>query len=283
MFLYKVYAPAPALQPFVNNYSIVENSVPVVHNILPKAALILGIKYGGNMELSTQDQVVSEGFVSGLMGIQDSYRVFSKTANTGMLAINFTEAGAGAFFNVPLNELYNSGYTLDLFVRNSSAAQLEEEISIARSADERVRIAERFLFSILRQQEQDKIILASLEAIRQANGIIRTDDLARQLYISSSRFEKRFRNVVGTSPKKFASMIRIESIIKGYQNNSPLTKLAYDSGYFDQAHFNRDFKNYTGLSPKQLFANWMVGTGNVQQPCGFIYGGDVMPVRTNNI
>ena len=279
MFLYSVYEPAAALKPYVNNYSIVENTVPVSHNILPKAALILGIKYSGNMELASPEGVVSEGFVSGLMGIHDSYRIFSKPANTGMLAINFTEAGAGAFFDIPLNELYNSGFTLDTFVRNSRVAQLEEEITLARTALERVQVAEHFLFSLLREAAQDKIILESIAMIRAARGIIRAEDLAKQLYISSSRFEKRFRAIVGTSPKKFASMIRIESVIRSYQSGTTLTDVAYDSGYFDQAHFNRDFKSYTGLSPRQMLSNW-INPEEPQQPCGFIYGGDIMPVRT---
>lgn len=283
MFQYKVYAPSPPLQPFVSSYAVVENTVAITHQILPHAGLTLGIQYRGRMEISTKDPAIFEGYASGLMGIQDAYRTMRRDANSGMLAINFTEAGAGAFFKVPLHELYNIGVTLDLLVPASVVSRLEEQIAGAATADEKVRIADAFLFSLLGRQGRDPLIVAALEIIRDQQGIIRSEALAKQLCISPSRLEKRFRQAVGVSPKKFASMVRIESLIKSYQNNSLLTQLAYDAGYFDQAHFNRDFKAYTGLSPRQLFGDSGQTPGDVQQACGLIYGGDVPPVQAEEL
>ncbi len=283
MFLYKVYEPAPMLKPFVANYSIVENSTPVAHYILPHAALTLGIQYRGRMEISGKDPQAYESYSSGIIGIQDAYRNMRKEAHTGMLAINFTEAGAGAFFQLPLHELYNSGVSLDQLIPASTVERLEEQVTLALTADERVQRAEAFLGSLLHRQEQDPLIIAAIGLIRQAAGIIRVEELAKQLCISASRLEKRFRQAVGVSPKKFASMVRIETIVKSYQSRHSLTKLAYEAGYFDQAHFNRDFKNYTGLSPTQLFSNPDIDASDLQHTCGLIYGSDILPKRTDTL
>lgn len=283
MFLYKVYDPAPVLQPFVSNYAIVENTAPLTHYILMKAALVLTIQYAGSMELSSEEAKIYEQFRSGLMGVQQSYRTMHKTANTGVLFINFTEAGAAAFFRLQLHELSNKGLSLDLLLPASMTARLEEQVALAATADERVRQAESFLFALLQQQqqEQDPMISAALEIIKQAQGNLRTEDLAAQLCISIGRLEKRFRKTVGISPKKYASMIRMETILRNHRASNALTQTAYEAGYFDQAHFNRDFKLHTGLSPKQLFSSLATVDGNAQQPCGFIYGSNLQLKQTD--
>lgn len=283
MFLYKVYAPAPPLQSFVANYSIVENAAPLTHHILMKAALVLSIKYKGSMKLTTEAEKVFDGFVSGLAGVQNKYRTMQKEANTGVLFINFTESGASAFFDLPLHELNNEGVSLDLMLPASQVARLEETVSLATTADERVRHAESFLISLLRPQDQDILLRAAISLIRESGGTIRMDALAQQLCISASRLEKRFRAGVGVSPKKFASMVRIETMLKSYRPGCSLTRFAYDSGYFDQAHFIRDIKQHTGMTPRQLFSSMAVIDGAAEQPCGFIYGSNLPPDVTDKL
>jgi len=283
MFLYKVYAPAPPLQPFVANYAIVENTAPLSHHILMKAALVLSITYKGVMKLSGEEEKVYDRFSSGLAGIQNNYRTIEKEANTGVLFINFTETGAAAFFDVPLHELNNEGVSLDLMLPASRVAQLEETVTLADTTDERVRRAENFLLSLLQASQQDMLVAAAISIIREAAGNIRVEDLARQLFISASRLEKRFKHVAGISPKKFASIIRMESIIRKYQTGISLTNLAYDAGYFDQAHFIRDMKQYTGMAPRQLFSSLAVIDGDALQPCGFIYGSNLPPSVTDQL
>lgn len=283
MFLYKVYEPAPVLRPYVANYAVVENTAPLTHHILMKAALVMSVTYKGHMNLSGTEEKVFETLSSGLAGVQNQYRTIEKVANTGVLFINFTETGAAAFFDLPLHELNNEGVALDLMLPASKVAQLEEMVALARSTDERVAQADAFLYALLPEHRQDLLVVAAIELIRQANGNIRVEELARQLFISISRLEKRFKQVAGTSPKKFASMVRIESIIKNYQAGISLTNLAYSAGYFDQAHFIRDIRQATGMAPRQLFGSLAVIDGQAEQPCGFIYGSNIAPDVTDQL
>jgi methylphosphotriester-DNA--protein-cysteine methyltransferase len=77
--------------------------------------------------------------------------------------------------------------------------------------------------------------------------------LANNLCISNDAFEKRFRKAIGTSPKQFSSIIRMKSIINQKQPGQTFTDLAISSGYFDQPHFNKDFKLFTGQTPLDFF------------------------------
>lgn len=78
-------------------------------------------------------------------------------------------------------------------------------------------------------------------------------DLADSLNSSPSAFEKRFRRVVGASPKKFATIVRFQSLLEQYPLVKDAAELGYLAGYYDQAHFIKDFKRFTGCTPEQFF------------------------------
>jgi AraC-like DNA-binding protein len=95
--------------------------------------------------------------------------------------------------------------------------------------------------------------------------LVRIKELADGLFISQDAFEKRFRRVIGASPKQFSYIIRmraivhgglqeamnggLKSVVNGGAKRHPLTESAFDAGYFDQPHFNKDFKLFTGQTP----------------------------------
>ncbi len=79
------------------------------------------------------------------------------------------------------------------------------------------------------------------------------NQLADELCISQDAFEKRFRKVVGCSPKHFSSIVRLKNLISQPQSKQSFTEIAFDNGYFDQAHFNKNFKLFTGQNPTDFF------------------------------
>jgi AraC-like DNA-binding protein len=82
---------------------------------------------------------------------------------------------------------------------------------------------------------------------------VKITQLAQQLFISQSRFEKRFRRIVGTSAKKFAGIVRLRCLLEMSVNERNLTTLGLSAGYFDQAHFIKDFRSMTGETPGEYF------------------------------
>ena len=77
-------------------------------------------------------------------------------------------------------------------------------------------------------------------------------ELANLLCISQSPFEKRFRQVVGTSPKKFASIVRFHSVLDSLNQVKSLSEICFENNYFDQAHLIHDFKNFSGETPDKF-------------------------------
>ena len=96
---------------------------------------------------------------------------------------------------------------------------------MATTDKQRIKITEQFLISQLKDIQSDKLIIEAVKLIYQSQGTIRIKELNEKLFISQSPFEKRFRKIVGISPKKFASIIRFNTVLDNLNKNKSLTEI----------------------------------------------------------
>ena len=70
--------------------------------------------------------------------------------------------------------------------------------------------------------------------------------------LSLRQFERVCKQRIGMPPKLFARIIRFSKAYRLYENSAykNWTSIAYECGYFDQMHFIRDFKEFTGVTPR---------------------------------
>ena len=130
--------------------------------------------------------------------------------------------------------------------------EVEEKLALANTDNQRIKIVEQFFVSQLKDIKTDKLIVEAVKLIYQNNGAIRIKELNEKLFISQSPFEKRFRKVVGTTAKKFASIVRFNTIIANLNETKTLTEICYENKFFDQAHFIKGFKQFTGDTPENF-------------------------------
>ena len=90
------------------------------------------------------------------------------------------------------------------------------------------------------------------------------------LQVSERQLERKFRENIGISPKKFSNVIRLQFFLKLFRTKPPqksLTEIGYESGYYDQAHLIREFRKSVGLSPGQyIFKTNRLAVNLVQLP-----------------
>ena len=91
------------------------------------------------------------------------------------------------------------------------------------------------------------------------------DDVATVAGVSRRHLERRFQDVVGLSPKRFARIARFQHALRTFERGAPERRGAATAavcGYADQAHFNRDFAQFAGETPQSLRARILPdGTG----------------------
>lgn len=247
------YIPSVSLQPYIRQFVISENSEATEYKVLPGTSAVIGFQYRGSLQKIKGSREGSLS-ISGITGLLDSYQVFKNSANIGTVLVFFTETGASHFFKIPINEIFSESLSLDTFIPRSVMEMIEEQLAEAETDNQRIKIVEAFLLSQLQHRESDLLVSQALNLIISSNGTLRINELAQRLYISQSPLEKRFRKTVGATPKKFSSIIRINSVISNSGNDNSLTELGYAAGYFDQSHFIKDFKTFTGQTPEQFFS-----------------------------
>jgi AraC-like DNA-binding protein len=247
----QIFIPSDALKPFISRYLIIESDEELVNRVLPDTALVMVMRYKGKV-LSIHGNEKKELPTYGISGLRKSGRLFNYIKGTGVVLVHFKETCAVSFFKEPLHELYDESVSLDQLINKERLAIAEDESHQANNHVERIQVVERFLSSVLTYKEPDALVLEAMRRIRQSNGSCKMKELADSLHISQDAFEKRFRRSAGASPKRYASIIRMRTLIQKSLRAQNLSDLVFDAGYFDQAHFNKDFKLFTGQSPTEF-------------------------------
>lgn len=246
------YLPSAILRPFVKTYMVLESVDGMVNRVLPDTSIVMAFIFNGKVSIENNGEAKALQS-SMLTGIRKSARLINYSKNTAALLVIFNDAGAAAFVREPLHELYSDSFPLYNFVGRQSLQDVEGQLCEVENNEKRIAIVEGFLIEMLREIPAETILKEAVKRIQFARGAVRIKDVIKDLPMSVDVFEKKFRHVVGVGPKQFAGIVRLRNIIDNYTPDSSLTSAAYDGGYFDQSHFIRDFKAFTGLSPKEFF------------------------------
>ncbi len=101
----------------------------------------------------------------------------------------------------------------------------------------------------------ERAITDLITAIESNDDETRLSELKASAALSARQLERRFLAVVGLRPKAYARIVRLRRSIELLHSGdtASFAEYAHAAGYYDQAHFNRDFKAFTGLSPRVYF------------------------------
>lgn len=253
--------PTGILSKYINNYFIVEtdNSQDYLPNerVYPCGYATLVFHYGSPSIFQKKDSIKNIEPNLVICGQQTSYYDLSLSGKTGMILIVFKPHGVKFFFNFPIIELLNENLSLhDLL--NNEAIELEDKLFNSPNNRQRITLLENFLINRLIHNNEFERVEHAIKIIENSKGQIKTQDIAHEVCLGIKQFERTFSKYVGINPKKYASIVRFQSVIqtKRKHDNSSMFQLAFDNGYYDHAHFIHDFKSFTGLSPKEFFIDF---------------------------
>jgi AraC-like DNA-binding protein len=258
---FQIIKPTGILAQFIKYYWVMEKSSledDVCERVIPTGSIDLMFHYRNCFEVKSCDNNTFRQANSFISGISNSYADVTTNGETGMVCITFHPFGAYNFFNFPLFEIENQNISLDCIFGNESN-EVYEQFCAAQFLNERIAIIENFLMSKLKVPDRrDSLLLKSgIDLINRSNGQIRTTSLSEKLCITPKTLERKFSAMVGKTPKQFMRIVRFQNILNTFSTASSmiLTEIAYANGYFDQAHFIKDFKSFSGYTPKDFFAN----------------------------
>ena len=237
-------APSSDLAGFVDRYWIVRwqlrGRAPFAQETLPhpNVNLVIGTHRPGVHGIGTQRFVAElegEGFVVG---------------------VKFQPAGFFPFFKRDVFELSERELPI-AEVFGLAGAALEADVMAAPTDDARIARMEAFLRS-REPASDDLVVLAgrAVEAVRADPSVSRATELAARVGVSRRTLERVFRRYVGVGPKWVIRRFRVHEACERIAAGAPpcWSALATELGYFDQAHFIRDFKSQVGRTPSAYAA-----------------------------
>lgn len=256
---YQEYQPHPDLQSLVKCYWTLEVPAargPQRQRIIPDGCLEMAFILGDDIKRYTsEDEFVIQPRSMVLGQITEPFFI-EPTGYVNSFAIRFYPYGLATFLSMPIKELADTETPLAVLFGEDIAQDLSEKIGLAGDTASRIAVVEDFLFKKLNDQVSiDNVVKAAIDTMFSTNGSISIKEMLKDDPSRRRQIERKFAEQVGISPKQLSRVIRLQAVLKMIltQQAESLSQIAYDSDYYDQAHFTRDFKEFTGMTPKEFF------------------------------
>jgi AraC-like DNA-binding protein len=237
--------PHPALAAHIRSLAGWHERVdgPVRRAELPGGRIVLVISFGPTLDVD------GRRFGSFVAGLHDSPALTEHAGEGHGIQAYLTPLGARRLLGMPMGELTRQVVELEDLI-GGGARELAERLATA--ADWRTR------FALLERAIAERVMEAPPVApelewawrrLHDSDGAVSIGALAAELGWSRRHLAATIREELGMSPKPLARLLRFERAVARLRAGAELPDVALDSGYYDQAHFNRDFREFAGVTP----------------------------------
>jgi AraC-like DNA-binding protein len=178
------------------------------------------------------------------------------SGKTGFISVRFYPWGAYHFFNEPIQHFLDQTINAEILWKDQNAAVMSS-LRSADTAEQKIQIVQAFLSARLAEHKREEpAVDAAIKLIRHSKGQLTMEEVCKKTGFSKKQLERKFVASVGTTPKVFSRITRFLNICKHLEENKhkTLTALAHECGFHDQAHFIKEFKAFSGFTPKEFFA-----------------------------
>ncbi|RZJ65188.1 MAG: AraC family transcriptional regulator [Flavobacterium sp.] len=254
---YKEYVPDQRLLAFIKaHWSLESADGEKPHSrerVFPDGCIEVLFHYG---DLFTKFDSSGNRYVQPLNLIHGQITSFIEleaTGKVGILSARFMPFGLRPFVNIDIDSITDKVVLLtDVW---PDAQPFVDEMANCTNNTERIQKLEDFLILKLDLSRHDKAVECCVSEISASNGSCAIEKLSERLHVGKRHLERRFRASVGLSLKMYSRIVRFNNALQLIENRdfSTFTNVALDGGFYDQAHFIKDFKDLTGLNPKQYF------------------------------
>jgi AraC-like DNA-binding protein len=249
--------PSDALRPYVKYYWVCTTDEDVSKEAMYPSGyveLCIDISNGNTVRhIGNRSEKMPSLEVLGHLTIPTSATV-AKDSTT--LVTRFYPHASSLFFPNHISTFTNG--SIDLYdILGGESIDLYNRLMEQSSISQKTNVLETFLIQQLSKSKRDPAKLKLIECICldacTEGEHFNIETVASRYRFSERYIQKLFLDWVGITPKNFFSVQRFNRSLELIQSSdSSLTSIAYQCGYYDQAHFIKEFKSYTGVTPSQV-------------------------------
>ncbi len=258
---YKTFEPHIDLKSLVSCYWTLEvpkQSEPQKQRIVPDGCVEMAFILGDDIKRYTSEKefiIQPRAMVLG-QTIEPFY--IEPTGFVNTFAVRFYPYGFANFISDPINNLVDKETPIDQLFEKGTADNLEQKIIEAENTEQRISIIEKFLLERFNDEKTiNRIVKSTVDSLLSTNGSISINSILKDKLSKRRQLERNFKKQIGVSPKQLGKVIRLQTALKMLLDpkSENLTVISYKSEYFDQAHFIKDFREFTGTNPKEFINN----------------------------
>jgi AraC-like DNA-binding protein len=253
---YRQYRPAVVLADYIECYWAWRGKGPSIgaERLIPGGRIELAFNFGDEM-----DWLMDDAFSMGtpfrdahVMGQRDRIYYCRALRRVELFGVRFRHGCFGAFSATPQSLLLNRLLPVQDLL-GPMAQDWHARLRDAASDPARVRLMDELLCGALEAgRPVSPAVLAALALIRESAGIT-VETVGERIGWGYKKLERAFLAEVGYTPKAYSRLVRFNKAIRKVDMPAgSLTDIGYSCGYYDQAHFIKDFHRFAGLSPRQF-------------------------------
>jgi len=253
--IYRLYKPGPPLSQYIDFFFYYEGyaSGHMIEKLLPDGSVDLLIDLTDSPKKLYHDEegrhftTLKKSWISGMK--TDYILIDASVSN--MIGVHFKPGGCYPFVDCQMSELNNFTLQLDeLWGR--SADLLREAVLEEPRIENRFGILEKYLLEKGKNNlETHPLVEYSVGQLVRSPQMWTIRDLSVKTGVTPKHLITLFRKYVGLTPKMFSRIHKFQMVIQliGQAQKIDWAALAYECGYFDQAHFIKEFRDFSGLNP----------------------------------
>jgi AraC-like DNA-binding protein len=259
-FRFSPITPHPVLSPYIAKMYVFESSgrLPARESklIVPNANLKLTLTYRNGIvaHIAGKPFIQRENELS-LTGLIDSPVMLDpqEDEQTGTIIIEFNPLGAYRLFHLSYAVIHNQIVEMADLIGHR-AEELQSQLAEAGTVNLKLRLLQHFLIKRLEKAAPDPLYDYCINRIVDSKGLISVAQLEKKTGYSARWLHRKFLEHLGTGPKNLSEVVRFKQFYQAYSigAKSQILKEHIYEYYYDQSHFLRAFKRFTGSTPTEL-------------------------------
>jgi len=257
MQTFRIIQPTPALKPFIRYYWILQDKTSgiVTQRTLPTGCMSLVFHRGERLKITSRDELQPQSFICGQ---ESRYSDVTSTGDIEMIVVVFQPHAAKIFFNMPLTLLRDRNVAV-ADIENTALRDLSLRVEDSENHDTSIKLIEDYFYKCLMYGTTYHLPRLA-EVIHHINNSSQTNikTLADIACLSEKQFSRIFSENIGTTPKDFMRIVRLQRTLSVLQHNPGISfaQLSYECGYTDQSHMIKEFKLFSGYTPKEYIVRY---------------------------
>jgi AraC-like DNA-binding protein len=245
--------PGPPLDGLIDDLYYLEGAPPYPRLTLPPApAALLILNLGAPFRIRAGTDVEAVEYADGCVVTTPTCAwEFGYPPRTRSVGLHLKPWGLAPFLPMPAAELRDRPVAVEQVWGRPAVTELRDRLAAAGGPHRMLALLEDELVRRLSETAGLGLVRRTSSVIAATGGAVAIGDLSAAAGVSSTHLARRFKELIGVTPKRLARTHRFAATVFAIDLAGPVDwgDLAGGAGYFDQAHFGHEFRAFTGLTP----------------------------------